>query len=161
MEVTSRYTDDFETKALVIAREIAMGLHDVETILKTHRIDPQTWADLAANKCFQDLVVSQSAAWQGALNTHERTKLKAAALIEEWLGEANARIHDQDETLSSKVELGKLLTRIAGMGITNMHEAGGSGEKFSITINLGADHKVSFDKVVTHKVIEGEKVEQS
>jgi hypothetical protein len=139
-----------------LAREIAIDHHDIETILKTHQIDDETWLDIRANPQFRKLLEQQIAEWQSATNTHERTALKAAALVEEWLPEANARLHDRSETLNGKVELGKLLARVAGMGLTTAGVEGGSGEKFSITINLGADSKLEFKKELPPKVIEGE-----
>jgi hypothetical protein len=161
MSVALTSTDVAEVLALRVAREIAMGLHDTETILKTHEIDAKTWERLQANPVFRGLVVSEATAWNSALNTHERTKLKAAALVEEWLPEANTRAHDPKETLSAKVELMKLLKGIAGMGITNAADGGG-GERLSVTINLGADSKlIKIEKDVTPKVIEGTIVQES
>jgi hypothetical protein len=137
-----------------LAREIAIDHHDIETILKTHQITDQQWLDIRAHPRFRELLSQQLAEWQSATNTHERTALKAAALVEEWLPEANSRLHDRSESLNGKVELGKLLSRIAGMGLTTAGVEGGSGEKFSITINLGADSKLQFSKELPSKVID-------
>ncbi len=128
-----------------LAREIAIDHLDTETILKQYQISPETWSLLQENTRFQELLQSETEAWQGATNTFERTKLKAAALIEQWLPAANTILHDPQALLSSKVELGKLLTGIAGMG-RNVAVEGSSADKFSITINLGADAKLKFEK---------------
>ena len=141
---------------LRIAREIALDLFDIETILKNHQITPEQWAKLQNDPNFQRLLESETAAWSAAGNTHERTKLKAAMLVEEWLPEANARLHEKGETLTAKTELAKLLTRIAGMGLNTAELNNNVGEKFSITINLGADQQLKFEKQATPKVIEGE-----
>jgi hypothetical protein len=137
-----------------LAREIAINHFPIETILKTYQISDETWEEIQKNPRFQALLKQEIEDWHGALNTHERVKLKTAAMIEEYLPEGNVRLHDHNETLNSKVELLKLLARIAGMGLTNAEGAGGSGEKFSVTINLGADQKLTFEKQVTPKVIE-------
>lgn len=140
-----------------LAREIAINHYDTETILKHYRITTDEWERIIAHPRFLELLEAEQQAWNGALNTHERTKLKAAALVEEWLPEANQRLHDSGENLNAKVELGKLLARIAGMGLQNAAVEGAQGEKFSITINLGADAKLKFEKQqVTSKVIDGE-----
>jgi hypothetical protein len=144
-----------------LAREIAIDHHDIETILKTYQIDDETWLDIRANAHFRRLLEEELAAWQSATNTHERTALKAAALVEEWLPEANSRLHDRSESLNGKVELGKLLARIAGMGLTGAGVEGGSGERFSITINLGNDAKLKFSKELPPKVIDAEVVGES
>lgn len=136
-----------------LAREIAINHFPIETILERYQITPETWEDVQKNPRFQQLLEHEIKEWHGALNTHERTKLKAAAMVEEYLPEANQRIHDSRENLNSKVELVKLLTRIAGMGESRI-EGGPAGEKFSVTINLGADQKLTFEKEVTPRVID-------
>lgn len=144
---------EHDTRILRLAREIAVSLYDIETILKHNQITPETWANIQSNPHFLRLLESETAAWNSAGNTHERTRLKAAALVEEWLCEANARLHDPEETLSAKVELGKLLTKIAEVGVS-AHGPAAIGERFSVVINLGADQRLQFDKQVTPKVID-------
>ena len=58
---------------------------------------------------FQALLETETAQWNGALNTQERVKIKASAMIEEWLPEAHERMHDRGESLNAKTELGKLI----------------------------------------------------
>lgn len=132
-----------------------MEVHPIEDILKVHGITSNQWEDIHDMPRFQALLESEMAQWNGALNTHERVKIKAAAMIEEWLPEAYERLHDKGETLSSKTELGKLVRDLAGFSKGNIGVEGG-GEKFSVTINLGADAQLKFEKDVTSKVIEGE-----
>lgn len=145
-----------DTVALRIAREIAMNLHDLETILKNNNVSTEAWDRLQTNQYFRDLVQSAVAEWESASNTHERTKLKAASLLEQWLLEANTRLHDPKELLTAKVQLATLLKSLSGMGVTSAQDGGGGGERFSVTINLGGDAKLKFEKKVTPKVIEGE-----
>lgn len=147
------YTTD--VKFLRIAREIAMDLNTVETILENYQLTTKQWEDLKSDPNFLRLLEAEVASWNAAGNTQERTKLKAGMLVEEWLTEANARIHDGKELLSAKTEVVKVLARIANMGQERGEQAGGAGgQRFSVTINLGADHKLNFTKDVTPKVIE-------
>lgn len=140
-----------------LAREIAMDINPIQTILKQYSIDPETWAKLQSNARFQSVLASEVEVWQSALNTHERVKAKAAAMIEEWLPELNNRLHDQEEALPAKIEAGKMLTKIAGMDNTRGDVAGaGGGERFTVTINLGADTKPITIEKETQKVIEHE-----
>jgi hypothetical protein len=75
-------------------------------------------------------------------------------LLEEFLPEATQRIHDSGETLTAKTELVKTLARIAGMGERAATEGGG-GAGFTVTINLGADHKLQFGgEALPQKVID-------
>jgi hypothetical protein len=62
-------------------------------------------------------------------------------------------MHDRAESLAAKTELAKLISRIAGVGLNDASVAG-VGEGVKITINLGQDANLKFEKVVTPKVIE-------
>lgn len=135
-----------------LAREIAMDIQPLETILKQYSITPEGWDILKSNGKFQNLLFSETEAWNGALNTHERVRLKAASMLEEWLPELNNRLHDADEALPAKIEGGKMLTRIAGIGVGAGE--GGGGERFTVTINLGEDSKLVYEKQLPAKVIE-------
>lgn len=146
------FTDD--TRYLKVAREIAVNFYDTEEILKRHNIGPDEWERIKKDERFLRLLDAEVQAWNSSMNTHERTKAKAAALIEEFLPEANKRLHSESDTLPAKVELLKTLVKVAGMGEREIGVATGSG--FNVTINLGADHKLEFSKTLPHKVIEGE-----
>lgn len=138
-----------------LARELAMDIHPLNDVLKAHQIDLKTWEYIAEMPRFQALLETESAQWNGALNTHERVKIKAAALVEEWLPELNERMHDRSESLNSKIEAGKLAARLAGMGLTGAGVSGG-GEGLKVTINLGADAQLTFEKPLPPKIIDGE-----
>jgi hypothetical protein len=150
-----------ETVYLRLAREIAMDHNSIETILNNHQINSNEYERIKEDPRFQRMLAAEIEAWNSAGNTLERTKLKAGALIEEWLPEANARIHDRSEALNAKSEIVKTLVRIAGMGLDRANIEGAAGEKFSVTINLGGDQKLQFQHQVTPKVIDGEIVKES
>lgn len=115
-----------------------MDLHPLETILKSHEISTAQWETLQVNPRFQRVLQSEIEAWNSAANTAERVKLKSLSFVEEALPEFYARAHDPRETLTAKVEVLKTIGRFAGVGITGTDTAA-VGERFSVTINLGAD----------------------
>jgi hypothetical protein len=137
-----------------LARELAMDIHPLADILKAHQIEPKDWDYIQDLPRFQNLLETEVAQWNGALNTHERVRIKAAALVEEWLPELCERMHDRGETLNSKIEAGKLAARLAGMGLTGTGVSGG-GEGLKVTINLGGDSQLTFEKSLP-PVIDGE-----
>jgi hypothetical protein len=143
-----------ETILLRLARELGMGILPLETILETSQIDQNTWETIQNHPRFLQLLESESTVWNSSLNTHERVKLKSAAMIEEWLPEAFNRLHSQTETLNAKTELGKLIRDLAGFTKQGVGMEA-TGEKFSVTINLGADSQLKFEKT-SPKVIDGE-----
>jgi len=135
-----------------LAREIAIDHLNTEDILKLYSITQEEWEVIKNNKRFQILLEQEILAWQSATNTAERTKLKAGAIIENWLPESNMRLHDNNEALPAKVELAKMISRIAGLDRTENANVG-TGAGFSVTINLGAGDSLKFDKI-PQKVID-------
>lgn len=132
-----------------------MDIRPLEEILSVHGLTPADFEQMQRLPRFQSYLESEAAAWHGSLNTHERVKLKAAAMIEEWLPELNQRLHDRSENLNYKVEAGKLARDLAGfakggVGVESL------GEKFSVTINLGNDSKLTFEKQLPPVVIDAE-----
>lgn len=144
-----------DVRLIKIAREIAIEHQELDIIFQRYNITQDEWQNLQNNPRFIQVLRQEIEEWHGATNTHERVKLKAAALIEEWLLEASARLHDQNENLPAKVELAKFLGRLSGMGIQGANIEGGGAEKFSLTINIG-DKSVKVERDVTPRVIEGE-----
>lgn len=138
-----------------------MDVHPLETILKQYSITDERWEELQRNAKFQGLLSSEVEAWNTALNTSERVKLKAAAMLEEWLPELNNRLHDIEEALPAKIEGGKMLTKLAGMD-GRPGDGGGGGERFSVVINLGnVAPAIEISKEIQPKVIEGEVIASS
>lgn len=125
-----------------------MDMHPIDSILERYDLTPVQWHQLQKWPRFKALLQDAVTSWQGALNTHERTKLKAAAMMEEFLPELNTRMHDSNENLPAKIEGAKLVARIAQMGVSEAGIIGAGGEKVSITINLGQDvgDKIKFEK---------------
>lgn len=142
-----------------LAREVAMGIAPMETILEQNKIDQNTWETIQKHPRFQQLLETESSTWGSALNTQERVKVKSAALLEEWLPELYTRMNDPGENLNSKIEAGKLVSRLAGLGVSSAQIAD-VAERFSVTINLGADNQLKFEKHLEPRVIDGEAVEQ-
>jgi len=125
---------------VMLAREIAMDIHPLETILNNHEINPVRWEEIRNNPRFQMLLSQQVQEWNGALNTAERVKIKALSCIEEALPEFFAKMHAQDENLPAKVRALEVFGQLAGMGKGAAPPSG--SEKFSVTINLGADQQL-------------------
>lgn len=146
-----------EVTLVKLARELALGILPVKTILELHQIDPNSWETIQKHPRFLQVLEAETAAWSSALNTHERVKLKSAAMIEEWLPEAYTRMHDRNETLTSRTELGKLIRDLAGFSKQGVGVEA-TGEKFSVTINLGADRELKFEKTQGPVTIDGEMV---
>lgn len=143
---------------VVLARELAMNLRPLDEILSAFHLTAEKFDRISETPRFTQLLQQHTLEWEAAANTHERTKLKASTMIEDWLPEAHRRLHDNAETLNSKTELAKLVTKLAGMGLDRADVAN-TGEKVSITINLGGDTKLKFEHNVTPKVIDADAID--
>ena len=152
-ELVPLYSD---VTLLRLARELAWDIYPLDTILQMNKVDANVWEIIRNLPRFQSYLESELAAWHAATNAHERVKVKSAIMVEEWLPELNTRIHDPNESLNSKIEAGKLVARLAGMGLEKAAISGDVGEKFSVTINLGGDAQLKFEKQISPQVIDGE-----
>lgn len=139
-----------------LSREIAMDISGLDDILKRHAIDGETWGKIQHSHRFNQLLRNAVEEWESAGNTVERVKIKSATMIELWLEHANGLLHKETESLAGKTELAKFVARLGDMGLNGTRVAGDVGEKFSITINLGADQQLKFEKALPVRVIDHE-----
>lgn len=153
-EITKASPGSHDVTLLRLAREIAMDIHPVEAILATLEISDDEWQEIQQNPTFRGYLRTAIEEWQSATNTQERVRLKSLAFVEEALPEFYARAHDPSENLQHKIRVLEVVAKFAGVG-GNVDTAL-SGEKFSVTINLGADHQVRIERDVTPQVIEGD-----
>lgn len=143
-----------ENRLRSLAREIAMDILELDDILRHHGVSTAEWARIERNKQFQAMYHSEVVVWNSALNTEERTKLKAQALLEMALLPAQAMINDKNEPASARVEMVKTIAKISG--ITEKVQAQGvPGERFVINIDMGAGKKLSVEHRLPEQVIEG------
>jgi hypothetical protein len=140
-----------------LARAIAQDIHELSKILADNQVDEDVWKVIEKHPRFQKYLQEAILEWNSAENTPERVKIKAAAAVEEWLPEAYAQMHNQDAPLLHRNDLAKLMTKLGGMDRSGVGVDGSSGgERFHVTINLGADAKLTYDKTLPSKVIEHE-----
>jgi hypothetical protein len=147
------YDDD--ALLVKIAQEVAMERRDVDDIVKHYGLTSEQWDKISTDRYFISLVAQATEAWHATNNTHERTRLKAATIIEEWLPEAYQRLHDNQEALPAKTGLATLVSRLAGMGGRDATIEGTAPERFVVNINLGPQKDIRLEKSIDHaKVIE-------
>jgi hypothetical protein len=121
-----------------LAREIAMDIYPLERILVNHKVYAAQWEEIKDNPRFQNYLRTKVEEWSSSMNTAERVKVKSLAFIEEVLPEFFARAHDPNEGLSGKVKMIETIGGFAELGKKGGF-ATATGEKFSVTINMGSD----------------------
>ena len=156
MQVTKLEPKDIDELTLIkLAREIAKDIQPIETILERFGVSAEIWRDVSRLPHFTSLLQSEIEAWNAAGNTAERTKLKSMSMIEEALPEFFERMHDAREPLIAKARVFELVSKVAG-AFSAEREGGNAADGVKITINLGGDNKITFEKDITAQVIEGE-----
>jgi len=126
-----------------LARDLAIHLYDEDVTLKKHGITAEQFETLSAVSFFTRMLEAASLDWNSTKTINQRLALEAAVTLEEALPDIGARMKKSDEALSGVVEAGKLLAKVAGLGEAKTQAP--PGEKFTITINLGAD-TLKYDK---------------
>ena len=143
-----------DMKLVKLAREIAMGIKDLPDVLFDNGLIQADFEQIQRLPHFNKMLAAEIAAWGSAVNTQERVKLKAGAMIEEYLPELYARLNDRDEPMMGKIKAMELVSKLAGFGATDIPVAGSPGDRVQVIINLGADHRLEYQKTLPHKVIE-------
>jgi hypothetical protein len=141
-EITAHAGEEQRLRAL--ARELAMGIKDVETILKDHGLRRKELDGLLRSPYFKMMYDDALAAWNSNLNARQRVDVKTMIMVEEALPEMYALLMDRTQPLAGKVELFKTLQRGAGIG--QVTGSVSDANKISITINMGSDHQLMVEK---------------
>lgn len=150
-----------EAKLVKLARQIAMGIKDLPDILFDNSLTLREFEVVKTHPLFCRALAGEVKAWEGASNTVERVKVKAASMLEEYLPEMYARLNDVKEPLIAKMKAIEVITKLAGMGGSEAQAAGSPGDKVHVIINLGADVKLQYEKQLPPKVIEHEPTQQT
>lgn len=145
-----------EMKLVKLAREIAMGIKDIPDILYDHGLTQREFEEIGRLPRFTKVLSDELAAWESANNTQERVKLKAGAMIEEYLPELYARLNDREEPLVGKIKAMELVSKMAGFGERDIYAAGTPGDRVQVIINLGADTRLEYQNRLPPKVIDHE-----
>lgn len=136
-----------------LAREIVMSIREIPDILATFKLTPAQYERVKSLPYFQKALDTLSIEWNSALSTAQRIKVGAAAILENGMPNLGARMTNPSEPYTAQIEAGKLFAKLAGVG--EPATGSGGGERFTISINLGADTVLRYEKDVTPKAVEG------
>ena len=133
---------DFGTpQAAMLAYDVAIAMYDEATLIKKHKLTLGQYETLRRWPWFQKLVAKFADDWNAPKNAQQRLASEAIVGLESVLPDLIARMKVQNEPLAGVAQVAKIVADIAGVGGTNKAPAPTS-EKFSITINLGADQEI-------------------
>ena len=129
---------------LKLARDLALDMQPIEKIQEHLGISNAQLERFRNHPEFLRYLRDAMSEWNSAASTPDRVKLKSMHFIEEALPEFFARAHDPREPLAAKTRLLETIGRFAGMG--GLADGVVSGEKLSVTINLGGDQTLRVEK---------------
>ena len=121
-----------------LAREMAMAIRPYKAIFQDFDIDEETFYEISKHPFYKRASEQFLLEWNSSLSAAERVKLISAAYAEQGLPVIGKRMLDPKESLVGVLDGFKALCRNAGIG-TDTKTDKPSGERFQITINLGAD----------------------
>jgi hypothetical protein len=130
-----------EKELVLLARELVRGIADPQDCYRHAQITSAQFDHFVlTNRFFKRAYQMYLVEWNDGSNTALRLKYQSQAGLEAALPTLAARMLDNKEPLSSTVQLGTLFAKIAEVGNEKAPQTV-PGEKFTITINLGADGK--------------------
>lgn len=156
-----------------LAREIAQDLYPLPQLLAKHAITQNQYEFLCEhNEYFKNTLASECKDWQSIASTEKRVRMQALAALEDKMPNIASRMGQAAEKLGDVVEAAKFFAKVANVD-TSVPGAGGGSGGFTISIDLGADTRItigpegvaaaapepanggSVPKVIEGKVIEG------
>lgn len=143
-----------EIDIVKLAREIAMDFRPLKDILEHHKVSVEEFEKLRIHPYFNRVLANEVEAWQSAVNTNERVRLKSAAMMEELLPTLWQRMVTPKEDLMKVVKGAELVAKLADLGQSTKET--NPGDKVVIHIDMGQAGKVQVAKQVTPQVIDHE-----
>lgn len=130
--------ENLDTTMLRVARDIAMDIYPLADILKNNDVSIPEFQRWSSHPQFLQYIKSEKEAWNAATNAAERTKLKAGIVMEMFMDEAHHSLHDRKTPLNQRVELAKVMARLAGFAApTGATSTSGGPGGFKLQINIG------------------------
>jgi hypothetical protein len=137
-----------------LAGEIARNYRPLAEVVGAFGMTEDQYREhVLPNVFFKKALDASTIEWNSALSIPQRIKLGAAAILEDSLVILGKRMRSEKEALPAVVQAATMFTKLAGIGEDTRSAL--PGEKFTITINLGADKQQFTETVGSGKTIEG------
>lgn len=119
--------ENLDTVMRNVARDVGMDLYELDVILKNNNVKVADFLRWKDHPTFIKYIKSERAEWAAATNTTERTKLKAGIVMEMFMETAHTNLNDVKLALRDRIELSKVVARIAGLTDRPAAQIPGSG----------------------------------
>lgn len=126
-----------------LGRDIAMNILEFPKVLQKYNLSQAQYDWLSTyNEFFKNVLSHLIKEWQGIDSTEKRVRAQSLAAFEELLPVLAGRMARPTEKLIEAIEGAKLLASVGGVDSKQQGPRSG-GEGFSITIDLGADTRLT------------------
>ena len=139
-------------QALSVARKVAMNMGKLDNVLEECDLTPAAYEWLSKDPFYIDALAKATEEWRDIKSTQQRVILKAAAIVEDSLLVAGARLSNKLEPLEKVAQLTKVYADIAGLGKQQVGNA--TQERVTISIDFGADTKLLVEKTIEASPLE-------
>lgn len=139
-------------QALSVARKVAMNMGKLDNVLEECNLTTAAYEWLSKDPFYIDALAKATEEWRDIKSTQQRVILKAAAIVEDSLLVAGARLSNKLEPLEKVAQLTKVYADIAGLGKQQVGNA--PQERVTISIDFGADTKLLVEKTIEASPLE-------
>lgn len=146
-------TQDMDLHDLAkLAREMAMNIKPRSSILAAHRLSEEEFEQIEKIEFYQRAFETSVIECNRPMTLAQQNQLIGHAYVQELLAPLAGRAASGEDPLAQSAEVLKIIHMISGGRGSGEGVAPAPGERFQITINLGADHVERFDKplAITH-----------
>ena len=139
-------------QALSVARKVAMNMGKLDNVLEECDLTTAAYEWLSKDPFYIDALAKATEEWRDIKSTQQRVILTAAAIVEDSLLVAGARLSNKLEPLEKVAQLTKVYADIAGLGKQQVGNA--PQERVTISIDFGADTKLLVEKTIEASPLE-------
>lgn len=122
----------YSTWPAMLPFELALGIHDLDTILEGHGLEREDWEDFEQNPLFRREV---AAAVKEVHTSGISFKRKAAVQAEMYLQQMDNLMHDLDTAPTTKLEIFKTMVKCGDLE-PKSDKQGATAGQFNIQINF-------------------------
>lgn len=122
-----------------LAIELAAGLYDTAQILERFNLNKNQLLKITADPHFRTLFQEAKVLWEKSSNVKERTRLKAALLLEDSVLPLFSIIHNVDLSPGARIDAFAKLMAVADMQPSRDGGSAATGEGFKLNITIGGE----------------------
>jgi len=122
-----------------LAIELAAGLYSMPQIMEKFGLSKTQMLKIAGTAQFKAMFQEAKALWEKSSNVKQRTRLKAALLLEDSVLPLFSLIHNGDISPGARIDAFAKLMAVADMQPSKDSGSIGGGEGFKLNIIIGGD----------------------